>query len=325
MRLRKQPKAWATLSVRQSLASRVQRKKSVAIARKTDLLLRHSWFRVTILAALLLCLAGAADAQTPITTVVTDAIYSPGGFPVGGSITITANTTMTSQDGFAIPQGTKFYATIGANGGFSVALIPNIGAAPAGSSYTASYATATSNVTETWVVPTSSTPVNLPAVRVRWIAAPSVSIPSSQFLPPFSCTVPGAAQKNLVLRWTPLGWLCAPDNTGAVSMNVENPTPADSGKFQWKAHNGITLTRVSCTVDSGSAVINLDVRTETTVNATGVSVLTTPLTCPGDGTTGSSTNFSSATVPGLAPMALDVVSLSGTPTVVRVVVEYLLQ
>ena len=269
-----------------------------------------------IVALSVACLAAVAawPQAPPITTNVADVVYSPPGVPINGTLTITANQTFTASDGTVVLVGSVITSNI-INGVINVLLVPNVNSIPTGSSYKAAYRTPSQNFTETWVVPQSSLPVNLLQVRTLPAPTPGIVIPASQLLPPPGCVAPK------VLRWMGQGWDCKPDNLGTVSMNLEFPIPPDSGKFQWKPKNGLTLTRISCTTDSGQVTINLDVRTELNPGVTGNVVLSSPLVCNNLGTA-ASTLFSISAVGSLSPVALDIVSSVGSPGVVRVHAEY---
>jgi hypothetical protein len=106
----------------------------------------------------------------------------------------------------------------------------------------------------------------------------------------------------------------------AFSINLLNPTSGDSGLVQWKPASIVSLSRISCDVDTGSATINFELRTEISPNVAGTQVLTVPLTC--GVTTASSSSFSNFTVPARTPVALTISSTAGSPTVVRVHAEY---
>lgn len=257
-----------------------------------------------------------AQAQTSVSDALQQAT---------GLLTVTAAETFTTADGFTVLQGQQFTATIGQGGTFTVALYPTVGAAPYNAFYYADYVTTTSRVREQWTVPSSpTTPVTLAQVRVLWPQAPNVIIPSEQFLPPPTCTPSTAQNTNLVLRYTTpfIGWICAPDNVGTVSMDLENPTPSDSGVFQWEPKNGLKLTRIYCNVDQGTAAINLDVRTEANPNNPGSAVLQAPLVCTPNGT---STNvFVVTAVASETPVALLITNVTGAPTILRIHSEYLL-
>jgi hypothetical protein len=228
-------------------------------------------------------------------TVVADTLVGPTGVAATGSLRITAAQTFTSADGFVVPLGQAVTVTLSSSGAFSVALIPTVGATPSGVWYRVSYKMASIEVNETWMVPSNVAPVSLIAVRVLSPPIPSANISVSQIVP-------------------------AP-NIGSVAMNLENPTLQDSGKFQWKARNGFTITRVSCSVyNQGSVDVNLDVRQEASPNTPGTPVLTTPLTCLP--TTGATTSIANAVVAGRAPLALNISAVNGGASVVQVYVEY---
>lgn len=248
-------------------------------------------------------------------TTVSDILYDPTGVPLANvTIVVVANQTFTGADGTVVVAGTRITITP-VNGQFSVTLVPNVNGTPTGTSYTANYSTDARNFKETWIVPQSSGPVNLLQVRSLPTPTPAIVIPASQLIPPTGCQAPQ------VLRWTGTGWLCKSDNLGTVTINVENPTAADAGKFQWKPKNPLTLTRLSCSTDSGTASINLDIRQESTPNTNGTQVLSSPLTCTTS--TGSTTAIPNSYVPSLSPVALLVITANGA-SVVRIHAEYLL-
>ena len=116
-------------------------------------------------------------------TTVTDTIHAPDGSLPNGQIIISASSTFTAADGTVVFQGTVATAMV-ANGVFSVALVPNAGSVPAGTSYRALYElSGVGYRSETWVVPGSSSPVNLAAVRSVELSGPSAMVAASQ-LPP---------------------------------------------------------------------------------------------------------------------------------------------
>ena len=266
---------------------------------------------------LALALLAAVGVRAQTTTSVSDSLLG-----ATGTLTVTAGETFTTADGYTILVGTKYSTAIGTNGQFSISLPLTQGAAPFNAFYYADYSTTTTRVREQWAVPSSATPVKLTAVRVLWPQAPNVYVPANQLVPPPTCAGPLPNGTTLVLRYTfPfIGWTCGPDNLGAVSLDLENPTPADAGKFQWKPHSALTLTRVSCDTDQGTVSVNFDLRTEAAPNTPGTQVLSTPLIC---GPTGAaSQTFSAASVAGLTPVALLVTGTNGAPTIVRIYAEY---
>lgn len=111
------------------------------------------------------------------TTTVADTVYLADGSAAQGNLFISWPAFETAS-GTAVAAGTTSTA-LGAGGALSVALVPNVGASPAGSYYTVVYQLGPGEVkTEYWVVPTTS-PANLAAVRTTpgsGIAAAPVSM-----------------------------------------------------------------------------------------------------------------------------------------------------
>lgn len=271
--------------------------------------------RISLMLLASLAFIGSALAQVALTTI-SDSIANLSGNVIPGTvITATLNQTMTTADSYVILQGTLKKYTIPQSGLFSISLPPNSGSTPTGTSYTVTYVTPNGRVVETWVVPTGG-PVRLSAVRALVPPTPSLLIPFPQNIPPSPCL-----NKNVPVWNTPPGqWVCGTPNVGSVTFDLENPTAADAGKFQWKPKNGLTLTRISCSVDQGSAAINLDLRQESTPNVSGTQVLSTPLACTAN--TGATTSIANPNVSSLTPVALLVVAASGGVSVVRVHAEY---
>jgi hypothetical protein len=96
----------------------------------------------------------AALAQGPATTTVTDTVYQADGATAQGTMIITWPAFQTAS-GAPIAGGST-NVTIGSNGVFSVGLVSNAGATPAGVYYTVVYQLGPGNVkTEYWLVPTT--------------------------------------------------------------------------------------------------------------------------------------------------------------------------
>ena len=136
------------------------------------------------------------------TTTVADTLYDPTGKPLAGTLVITNQTTFASADGFQIPAGNQITVSV-TNGAFSVQLVPNIGAAPSGTSYRVSYYVGGMHTTETWVVPQTPNPANLSSVRALAPPLPSPQLPITQVNPPSPCAV------DFFLQWQGAGWNCA--------------------------------------------------------------------------------------------------------------------
>ena len=119
----------------------------------------------TLVGMLLAVVTVSAVAQSSIaTTTVTDTIYRADGTAATGTVLVSWP-AFSSALGQTIPSGSTS-ATIAAGGVLSVQLAPNAGATPIGSYYTAVYHLDDGTVSrEFWVVPSSSTPVHLSAVK----------------------------------------------------------------------------------------------------------------------------------------------------------------
>ncbi|HUZ46011.1 MAG TPA: glycosyl hydrolase family 28-related protein [Terriglobia bacterium] len=134
-------------------------------------------FQFAACAAFVAALIQPAFAQTR--TTVSDTLYSPAGNALSGTVTITNNATFTAADGTVVPKGAVGTATV-VNGAFSVSLVPNAGSTPSGSSYNVIYSLGSAYLHETWVVPSSASPVTLAEVRTSPAPTPSVMIAASQ-------------------------------------------------------------------------------------------------------------------------------------------------
>jgi hypothetical protein len=109
-------------------------------------------------------LAIAASWAQVATTTVSDTVYAANGQPATGTLLISWG-QFTTATGASVAAGTTS-VTLGTNGLLTVALAPNAGANPMGSYYTVVYHLGGGTLTrENWVVPVSSTPVTLAAVR----------------------------------------------------------------------------------------------------------------------------------------------------------------
>ena len=111
-------------------------------------------------------------------TSIRDTLYNADGSRTAGQIEITWN-GFRSPDGKTIAAG-KITRRI-TDGVLDLALVPNAGATPAGTSYAVTYLLASGlSYSETWVVPQSDTPVSLAAVCASAAPAPSVQVGQQQ-------------------------------------------------------------------------------------------------------------------------------------------------
>ena len=109
--------------------------------------------------------------------------------------------------------------------------------------------------------------------------------------------------------------------TEIKSASIDAPTTADTNKIQWYFPAAVTITRVVCSVGSATSItIQLDERAEATPNTAGTNVMTAALVCDADSQ--ATTTFTNATIAARVPLNLQVTAASGTPSSLRVHVEY---
>jgi len=110
-------------------------------------------------------------------------------------------------------------------------------------------------------------------------------------------------------------------HTKSINIYASNGTvAATSTAAQFYFPLGVTITRVVCSTDTGSATIQLDERAEATPNTAGTDVMTSTLTC--DSNSEATTSFSNAGIASRVPVNLDIDSVASSPTRVRIHVEY---
>jgi hypothetical protein len=121
---------------------------------------------LVLLVAMMAGWVGVVFAQAP-TTTVQDTVYNASGAPASGTVLVSWS-AFTTAGGTAVPAGTTT-ATIGANGLLSLTLVPNVGATPMGSYYTAVFHLSDGTTSrEYWVVPAvvpGGAPATLAAIR----------------------------------------------------------------------------------------------------------------------------------------------------------------
>lgn len=111
-------------------------------------------------------------------TSIRDTLYNADGSRTAGQIEIAWN-AFRSADGKTIAAG-KITRRI-TDGVLDLALVPNAGTTPAGTSYAVTYLLASGlSYSETWAVPQSDTPVSLAAVRVSVAPSPAVLVAQQQ-------------------------------------------------------------------------------------------------------------------------------------------------
>jgi Pectate lyase superfamily protein len=189
------------------------------------------------------CFPPTVRAQTM--TTITDTIHRPDGSLPSGQIVISSKSTFTASDGTVVFAGAVATATV-TNGSFSVALIPNSGSTPSGTSYSAIYKLAgVPYREETWVVPASATPVDLAAVRSTSLNGPSTMVSASQ-MPALSGDVnssAGSASASVVgLHWGSSGYTLSGAPSDGQCLTVSGFTitggPCGSGSGQPQGSSG---------------------------------------------------------------------------------------
>ena len=124
------------------------------------------WTLIGVLLALMAAFPALVQGQVA-TTTVQDTVYNAAGTPAQGSVVVSW-AAFTTAGGTSVPQGTTS-STIGTGGLLSIQLVPNAGATPIGSYYTAVFHLNDGTTSrQYWVVPavlTGGAPVKLAAVQ----------------------------------------------------------------------------------------------------------------------------------------------------------------
>jgi hypothetical protein len=109
--------------------------------------------------------------------------------------------------------------------------------------------------------------------------------------------------------------------TQTKSAVIDAPVTGDTNKIQWYFPTAVTLTRVACSISGTTSItIQLDERAEATPNTAGTDVMSGTLVCDADSQT--TTSFSNATIAARVPLNLQLTAANGTPTSLRVHLEY---
>ena len=124
-------------------------------------------------------MAGWMYAASPAMTTVSDTVYRADGTRASGVVLISWP-AFTTASGQPIASGSTS-AKLGAEGALSVELVPNAGATPAGTYYTAVFQLEDSVRTEYWIVGTSS-PTTLAQVRTTPGSGNAAQLASRQYV-----------------------------------------------------------------------------------------------------------------------------------------------
>jgi len=182
-------------------------------------------------------------------TTISDTLYAPNGTLLETTIVLSWS-TFTSFDGHVNPAGSL--STDVVNGKLLISLEPNDTATPSGTSYTARYSGSTAH--ETWVVPTSGSPIPLSAVRV-------VTPPTPSYLPPAFVSIPGV--------WDNTAWADA----GVASVNGGDPKTmyqmVDVGQFTTNGFSSAVIVPVGATEQGANSFFAGIVNNSTGCNAVG--------------------------------------------------------
>lgn len=115
-------------------------------------------------------------------------------------------------------------------------------------------------------------------------------------------------------------WQDAGSGTGSISIGIESPTTSDNALAQHKFSTAVTINRISCSTDVGTATIQFDERSESTPNSAGTDVMSSTLVCDND--TQATTSFDNAGIAADAILNLDIDATASTPGVVRIHIDY---
>ncbi len=192
-----------------------------------------------LLASSFLFLASAVHAQAPALTTVKDTVYKSDGSLASGTVVITWKPFVTAENK-AVFGGTKTVPLN--NGSLTVALAPNGGATPSGTSYNVKYyQSGAVFFEETWVVPASSplggpaaptaTNVGAPgsATYCYWISG--LNAEGETLIGPAGCTTTGNATLD-GSNYNQVSWSAVTGATAYRVYRTANTTaPAGTGNY----------------------------------------------------------------------------------------------
>lgn len=104
------------------------------------------------------------------------------------------------------------------------------------------------------------------------------------------------------------------------SIVLLDPTTSETNEIQHKFATAITITRVSCSTDTGTVTIQFDERAEGTPNTSGTDVMTSSLVCDNDSQ--ATTSFTNAGIAADAPINLQITATASSPNTVRIHIDY---
>ena len=152
------------------------------------------------------------------------------------------------------------------------------------------------------------------------------------------CSASGASLGKLCWSSTgnrPIWSYNAGSNTNLVlssdiqtkSFTILTPTAADTNLVQMAFGKAITIVRVYCSTDAGTATMNLDERAEATPNTAGTNVLSADIVCDSGTRTSCASGcdvntITNGTIAINVPLNIQVTSVATAPAVVRFHIDY---
>ncbi|MDP9113432.1 MAG: hypothetical protein M3O20_07095 [Acidobacteriota bacterium] len=188
-------------------------------------------------------LIGAINAAAqPALTTVSQILYKADGAPYRGSVFISWPTFDTGA-GQHVPAGTK-QVNLSATGLLSVSLAPNVGAVPAGVSYTVTYKLDLGQSrTVAWIVPASG-PVTVTAIESTTLVGPSSIVALSQL-------GSGGSLNGQCPVWNTTSGTWVPTNCGAGA--VTSVSGSGPSWLTWTITNPTTTPAISLAPTTGQA------------------------------------------------------------------------
>jgi trimeric autotransporter adhesin len=208
--------------------------------------------------------AQSSQTSTIATTAVTDTVSLADGTAASGSVLVSW-TAFTTAIGQSVPSGTTS-ATI-TNGALSLQLIPNAGSTPMGTYYTAVYHLNDGSVSrEFWVVPVSSFPVQVSAIK-------SSVLPTSVAMQTVSksyvdTAIAAAVTGHPLDDTTPYVLKTGDTMTGALVLPGDPTTPTQAADKHY-----VDVNIAAATGGVGQKVSTLPSATQTVVQPVGTQLL----------------------------------------------------
>ena len=190
-------------------------------------------------------------------TAISDTVYQADGSAASGTVLVSW-ASFTTASGQSVPQGSTA-VVLGSGGSMNVSLAPNVGSTPVGTYYTAVYHLDDGSTSrEYWIVPVSSTPVKLSAVRASVLPlSVAMQTVTKQYVDQaiaqaLTGVVPGDAMPYV---------LKAGDTMTGPLVLPGDPVSALQAATKGYADNGIAASQAAMTSYVDSATAKLQVAT----------------------------------------------------------------